>query len=76
MIKPTILEIDNVRVIKWDENNYVVQREETYFSPINQMDVTSYVFKGCYATLQACFKAIHVKGLLIDENSRCGSIER
>lgn len=69
MSKPIILEIDNVRIGKFDERNYFVEREETYFSPKDNSDVTQYKFKGYYGTLFGALRSVHTKGLLINEES-------
>lgn len=67
--KQTILEIENVRVRKWDDQNYFIERKETYTNPKDKKEITGYRFKGFYSTLSECLKAIHVKGLLINENN-------
>src|SRR5690625_7129551 len=64
--KPIILEIDNVRIRKWDEQNYYVEREETYFNPKEKKYITDYRFKGYYSTVLGALESIHLKGLLID----------
>jgi len=67
--KPIILEIDNVRIRKWDEQNYYIEREETYFNPKEKKDITDYRFKGYYSTVLGALESIHLKGLLIDNDS-------
>lgn len=73
MTKPIILEIDNVRIGRWDDNNLFVEREETTRSYDREkkvwMENTGYKFKGYYSTLAQALSAIHAKGLLINENS-------
>lgn len=68
--KPVLVEIDNVRVLKWDNENYLIERKETYFSAKDKGEITEYRFKGYYGTLFKALRAIHTKGLLIDENSK------
>lgn len=67
--KPTILEIDNIRIRKWDDLNYFIEREETYWNPKEKKETTGYRFKGYYSSVLACLKEISIKGLLVDENS-------
>ena len=73
MTKPIILEIDNVRIGRWDDNNLFVEREETTRSYDREkkvwMENTGYKFKGYYSTLAQALSAIHTKGLLINESS-------
>lgn len=73
-----ITQIDNVRIIRRDDLNFVVEREETTenFNPKLRKKVknTSYRFKGYYGTIAGALKAIHRNGLLIDENS-CSELE-
>ncbi|GAQ18007.1 hypothetical protein OPHB3_1946 [Oceanobacillus picturae] len=65
--KPIIMEIDNVRIRKWDESNYFIERLETYWNPKEKKETTDYKFKGYYSTVSACLKAISSKGLLVEE---------
>lgn len=71
--KPIILEIDNVRIRKWDDMNYFIEREETkeIFNPQTKQKgiKTDYQFKGYYPSILRALQAIHTKGLLIKENS-------
>ena len=73
MTKPIILEVDNVRIGRWDDNNLFVEREETtrrYDREKEEwVENTGYKFKGYYSTLTQALSAIHAKGLLINENS-------
>lgn len=67
--KPIITEIDNVRIKRWDENNVIIEREETYWNPKEKAETTGYRFKGYYSTVLSALESVHTKGLLIDENS-------
>ncbi len=67
--KPVIMEIDNVRIRKWDDSNYFIERLETYWNPKEKQEITDYKFKGFYSTLTACFKAMNAKCLLINEKA-------
>lgn len=69
MTKQTILQIDNVRIRKWDEQNVFIEREETYFSARDKKDITGYRFKGYYSDVFKALLAVNRKGLLIDKNS-------
>lgn len=69
MSKPIILEIDNVRIRRWDDQNLFVEREETYWNPKEKQQTTGYRFKGYYYTVSACLREIARKELLIDENN-------
>ena len=67
--KPILSEIDNVRIRRWDDHNCFIEREETYFSARDKREITGYKFKGYYGTLFDALRAIHTKGLLIEEES-------
>lgn len=67
--KPIITEIDNVRIRRWDDSNVFIEREETYWNPKDKTDITGYRFKGYYSTVLSALESIHIKGLLIEENS-------
>lgn len=71
--KPVILEIDDVRIRRSDENNLQIERLETVRSYDKKSETwvenKYYRFKGYYATLRACLKAIYEKELLVDEDN-------
>lgn len=58
MSKPIIMQIDNVRIGKWDDQNYFIERKETYWNPKDKKEITDYRFKGYYSTI---LKALQVK---------------
>ncbi len=64
-----IIEIDNVRIRRNDNLNYVVERLETSYSTRHKKEFTSYQFKGYYGTVAGALKGISYQELLIDENS-------
>src|SRR5690606_28595341 len=69
MNKPIILEIDNVRIRKWDDQNYFIERKETYFNPKEKAETIGYKFKGYYPTVFKALKAISDKELLVNEKA-------
>ncbi len=67
--KETLLEIDNVRIIRSDPYNLAIEKRETVYSPITKSDSTKYRNKGYYGTILGALRAIQYKELLMDENS-------
>ena len=67
--KETLLEIDNVRIIRNDTLNLAVERLETNYNKIQKKEITSWQFKGYYSTILGALRGIQYNELLIDENS-------
>lgn len=68
--KPILLEIDNVRIRRWDDKKCFIERGETYFSPKDKSEITNYKFKGYSGTVFEALRSIHTKGLLVSENGK------
>lgn len=66
--KPILLEIDNVRIVRNDPMNLIVERLETNYNKIQKKDITKHQLKGYYSTIQGALRGILHNELLVDEN--------
>lgn len=64
-----ILQIDNVRILRSDALNVVLEREELIFNRAQKKDIPSYQFKGYHSSTIGALRDIVNKELLIDERS-------
>lgn len=67
--KKVLIEIENVRVVRWDTQNLAILRLEEVFYPKDKVYINSWQFKGYYSTFRSALKAIVTKELLIDKNN-------
>ncbi len=67
--KEIVHQIENVRILKNDELNYAIEREETYYNAKDKKDVTRWRFKGWSGSFLGSLRLIHNKELLIDEKA-------
>lgn len=67
MSKTVVLEIDNVRVIKFNELNYAVERFENVYIPTKKQSEMRWVFHGYTNTVLSALKLISRNELLVDE---------
>lgn len=70
--KPVILEIDSVRVIRFNNINLAVERLEDVYIRIKKVTEKRWVFHGYSDTILSALRLISRKELLIDETSISG----
>lgn len=67
--KEVILQIDNVRIKRWDDSNVTVEREETHYYPKEECYVKSWKFHGYARNVISGIKLIQRKDLLVEDKS-------
>lgn len=67
--KPVLIEIDNVRVVRWDNDNLAILRYEQRYNRKEKKYISGWQFKGYYSTLRNSLRAIVAKELLTDKNN-------
>lgn len=67
-MKPILMTLDNVRIIDTDDLNVTVERLETYYSPRDKKDITSWRFKGHYGSVLKALRGIVRNEWHIDRN--------
>jgi len=66
MSKPVVLKIDNVRVVRFNNMNYAVERYEDTFVPQTKQYEKRWVFKGYGSTILRCLEIISRNEMLIN----------
>lgn len=67
MSKQVLMEIDNVRIVKVDDRNVMIERRERSINPKTKEEKYVWRFKGFYGTVMKALRAIVTNGLLVDE---------
>lgn len=67
--KPVIKQIGDIRIVRDNAQNVAIERFETRKGFQRKGEIQSWSFVGFYSDVFAALRAIHMKGLLINENS-------
>lgn len=68
--RPVIIQVDNVRIVRWNDMNVCIEREESYYNPLDKAYKKGWRVKGYYSDVNKALAAVNSKGLLVDLNGK------